>query len=322
MTPGASGGATCLVLTYDRLPMLRAAVGSALAQDAEDVEVLVIANGSPPATLEWLASVDHPRLRVLALPDNINPTAARNAGIRAATRPWVGFLDDDDLWAPDKVSRMLAAAEDAGRDWVYCGCAYVDADDVVVGGRPAPGVPDVERRLPVAYLIPGGLSGLMWNAAAVGAVLDERMTYCDDWDLALQLLRWGPPAAVDAPLVGFRQHGGAWSRGVGPLFAEYRLIAEKHADLRLGRDVARSEHARYAAGQALRAGDRHEAARYYLRAITQGDLWSVPRLLGVALPRRLQQWLRDRLLSDRRVMAAAQRWVDAVEPPSARPAGA
>jgi glycosyltransferase involved in cell wall biosynthesis len=282
--------------------------------------VLVLDNGGPPATRAWLDAVDDPRLRVVHLPDNIHPTAARNTALRAAAGTWVGFCDDDDLWAPDKARVMVEAAEAAGADWVCCGCAYVDADGVVTGGRPVPALEDLVGHLPVAYTVPGGLSGLMWRRAALPeGPIDERMAYVDDWDLALQLVRLGPPAVVDRPLLGFRQHGGAHSRDVGPLLAEYRLIAEKHADLRRGADVRRDRHHRYVGGQALRAGDRREAASHYVRAIRLGDLASIPRLAATALPPRAQERLRRGLLSDRPWMAEAQRWIDAV-PADALPA--
>jgi glycosyltransferase involved in cell wall biosynthesis len=49
---------------------------------------------------------------------NAGEPAARNAGIRAATSPWIAQLDTDDWWEPDKLARQLAAADAAGPDCV------------------------------------------------------------------------------------------------------------------------------------------------------------------------------------------------------------
>ena len=309
--------ATAVILTYNRREMLATSLAAALAQTHPDLEVLVVDNGSTDGTREWLASVHDPRLRVLTLEENVNPTVARNRALDAMTGEWVGFCDDDDLWAPTKVELMLAAAAEAGARWVYCGCVYLDPAGVVVAGRPPSPRDMLLAALPVAYTIPGGLSGVMWHKDALDGDgrLDESMTYTDDWDVALRLLQTGTPAVVSEPLVGFRQHGGSWSRRSDRQRHEYDRIAQKHAVSGDGSShLVGWRHQRYVAAEAARSGARLEAVRHYLEAIRQGDLGSVPRLLGVLLPAGMQRWLRRVVLSDIVWMAKAESWVRAVHP--------
>ena len=56
--------------------------------------------------------------------------AARNAGVAVAAAPWIALLDDDDVWASDKLSRQLAVARRHGPDTVVS-CRF----QIVVDGR-------------------------------------------------------------------------------------------------------------------------------------------------------------------------------------------
>ncbi len=80
------------------------AVESVFAQTEPRVEVIVVddcSSDSSVALLEPLLS--DPRLRILRHSGNRGIAAARNTGIRASSAEFVGLLDQDDLWLPDKI---------------------------------------------------------------------------------------------------------------------------------------------------------------------------------------------------------------------------
>src|SRR5207249_2210658 len=99
-------------------------------------EVVVVDDGSTDGTGSYLKSRSDPRLRVVTCTGG-GVSRARNAGLAAARHQWVAFLDDDDLWAPDKLDAQLAAAWD-GCGWVTVGSVDVDNDLVVRGGDRPP----------------------------------------------------------------------------------------------------------------------------------------------------------------------------------------
>lgn len=82
-------------------------VRSVLAQTHDDLEVLIVDDGSPDGSIDLCRRLEDPRLRFV-VQENRGLAGARNAGIRAARGAFVGFLDSDDLWAPTKVERHLA----------------------------------------------------------------------------------------------------------------------------------------------------------------------------------------------------------------------
>lgn len=96
-----------IIPTYNRADLVQEAVASVLAQSFRDFEVLVVDDGSTDGTEAALAPYAS-RLRLLRRESRGGVSAARNTGIKAARGEWLAFLDSDDLWLPDKLSRQLA----------------------------------------------------------------------------------------------------------------------------------------------------------------------------------------------------------------------
>jgi hypothetical protein len=110
---------------YNAEQTVASAIDSALAQTYADIEVVVVDDGSTDRTGAVAAAMGDERVRVLQQP-NRGPSAARNAGIRAAQGELVSVLDADDLWLPTYVETMVKALDGApqcafawGDAWVY-----------------------------------------------------------------------------------------------------------------------------------------------------------------------------------------------------------
>lgn len=104
---------------------------SVLAQTLEDIEIVVVDDGSeiPFGGLnksERFATVA--AIQWLALDDNGGVAAARNAGVHASKSPFVAFLDADDWWEPSKLEMQIKALQnDSAYGLVYCGvCVHAD----------------------------------------------------------------------------------------------------------------------------------------------------------------------------------------------------
>jgi glycosyltransferase involved in cell wall biosynthesis len=84
-------------------------VESLAAQTFRDFEWVCVDDCSPDETLAALEASLRGRLdvRLVRLPVNGGPAAARNAGLRVARGRFVAFLDADDLWLPDKLQRQV-----------------------------------------------------------------------------------------------------------------------------------------------------------------------------------------------------------------------
>ncbi|HEV7527166.1 MAG TPA: glycosyltransferase family 2 protein [Acidimicrobiia bacterium] len=98
-----------VIPTFGRPAFLAEAIASVLGQTFDDFECIVVDDASPePASLPA-----DPRLRLVRREQNGGPPAARNTGIDAAKGRYVAFLDDDDVWASERLSDALDAHQRA-----------------------------------------------------------------------------------------------------------------------------------------------------------------------------------------------------------------
>ena len=99
-----------VIPTRDRSRLLGLTLHSVLWQRGVVVVVVVVDDGSTDDTAQTVAGLADPRVRLVRHDTAQGVSAARNRGITEAHGRWVAFLDDDDLWAPDKLACQLQAA--------------------------------------------------------------------------------------------------------------------------------------------------------------------------------------------------------------------
>lgn len=98
--------------TYNRAGFIAEAVESVLAQTMPDWELLIVDDGSTDNTLEALVSYGKDSRIQYMYQTNQGQGAARNAALAKANGEFIGFLDSDDIWMPDKLERQIACFED------------------------------------------------------------------------------------------------------------------------------------------------------------------------------------------------------------------
>lgn len=110
--------------TRNRPRLVCQTVQTALQQTYQNLEVIVVVDGPDPETVAELAALNEPRLRVLALEENVGGSEARNTGVRAALGEWVALLDDDDVWAPEKIERQMLFAMSLDDKNAFVACRF------------------------------------------------------------------------------------------------------------------------------------------------------------------------------------------------------
>jgi len=100
-----------VVPAYRCAPFLREALDSALAQQDADVRVTVVDDASDDDVAGVVAELDDARVRYLRRDVQGGISAARNDGLRLADRPWLAFLDGDDVWPVGRTRALHEAAD-------------------------------------------------------------------------------------------------------------------------------------------------------------------------------------------------------------------
>lgn len=105
-----------IIPAYNAAPYLARAIESVLAQTERALEVIVVDDASSDDTLAVARSFTDPRVRVLQNPGNRGPSYSRNRAIEAAQGTWIALLDADDWYVPERLERLLEAAEQEQAD--------------------------------------------------------------------------------------------------------------------------------------------------------------------------------------------------------------
>jgi glycosyltransferase involved in cell wall biosynthesis len=302
-----------VIPTRNRSRLLTLTLHSVRWQRGVDLEVVVVDDGSSDDTVEMVAALADPRIRLVRHDRPQGVSAARNRGVAEAGGAWVAFLDDDDLWAPDKLARQLQAAHRTGRAWVYTGGVNVDQHLRVLEGGPPPPPERVVELLGRCNPVPVGASNVLVRAAALvsAGAFDPQLRRTEDWDLWIRLARLGPPAWVCQPLTAYRMHPASNAAAdADRMLVEAAVLAERYRI-----PVDRAAQYRRAAWTCLRAGHRGQALRHYAGAVRAGDVTSAARAVAALLhpaPKGnyLRRPFRGRDAPTRRWTTQAQVWLE------------
>ena len=98
-----------VIPVHNGLPFLRDAVQSALVQDYEDLEILVMENMSDDGTAEWLSKITDPRVRVVSQDDLVSVDRNFTDAVACATGEFLRILCADDLLRQGAVAAHVGA---------------------------------------------------------------------------------------------------------------------------------------------------------------------------------------------------------------------
>lgn len=197
-------------------------------------EVIVIDEGSSDETGPLLAALAEAHgVRVAHHDVPLGLPAARNAGLHMANSPYVAWIDDDDLTAPDRLARQHRALTERGGGWSFT--ARVDIDDElrVVGHRRCIDTDDFLGAILRINCVPTSAQGLLVErelALSVGGY-DESLQSAEDWDFCIRLAVRAAPHWIDEPLVAYRTGVASMSTDTRRMDDAIDTMVDKHANL-------------------------------------------------------------------------------------------
>lgn len=265
-----------VIPTYNHGRYLPDAIQSALGQDVEGVEVIVVDDGSTDDSPAMAARYGH-RVRYLRQ-ENQGLSAARNAGILASRGGAVAFLDADDVWRPGFLAAVTGRLKgDPGLGAVHTGFRCIDGD-----GRLLPQVEVTtvdpgrmyDRLLDGEFFVPSAVVVRRECFDQVG-LFDVALRASEDWEMWLRVARRYRFAGLASPLVHYRVHGGNMSGDPDHMLRYQQMVVASHFGAPEGppdqwpreRQRAAAAVFRYAAQGYYLRGRRDESASYLRRAL-------------------------------------------------------
>jgi GT2 family glycosyltransferase len=245
-----------VIPTYNRAYCVGGAIDSVLAQSHQNVEIILIDDGSTDNTRDFVAEKYGKDSRVkYHYQSNGGVTAARNVGLKFAQGDYIALLDSDDQWKPWKLELQLECLERlpmAGMIWtdmtavdpkgnvveerfirtMYHAYSKFEMNDLFEGVKPisefTPSIVDPGRDTRVywgdifSHMVVGSLvqtSTVLLSRKRLELVKgfnEELRPSGEDYDFHLRTCREGPVAFIDIPSIDYRV--GAADRLTGPSY--------------------------------------------------------------------------------------------------------
>lgn len=223
-----------LLTCYNHLAYLPACVDGLRAQTYTDFEVIALDDGSTDGTRDWLArqSLDLPFTTVFN-EKNLGTYATLNVGLAQATGEFIAVLNDDDLWAPEKLERQVALLDTHPRvGLVHTDGAFIDGHGDKMAGSPLGfSFPRTETGDVLLALIDA--NKIIASAALVRRqCFDELGGFNDayfgsgDWEMWYRIAEKWDIGYVDEPLTFYRVHGANASHRLDRIWKDDQRLRE------------------------------------------------------------------------------------------------
>ncbi|MBT9317524.1 glycosyltransferase [Leptothoe spongobia] len=180
---------TVAIPVYNGAKTIHATLESIIQQSFEDIEIVIIDDGSIDETVEIVRQVKDSRIRLISYP-NQGLAASRNRGIQQSQCELISFIDADDLWTPDKLSEQLSILQANPRaaiaySWTDC---IDQVDRFFRRGSYLSVEGHVYDKLLMGNFLDSGSNALFRKSvfAAVGQ-FDESLKAAEDWDMFLRI---------------------------------------------------------------------------------------------------------------------------------------
>lgn len=202
---------TVIIPSYNRERFIRATVDSALSQTYENIEIVVVDDGSTDRSREILQGYGN-RIRLLEHEgrENRGQSAAINLAMRSTSGEYVAILDSDDVWNIDKIEKQVDYLDRHPEVGIVYGNGYAIDEN---GKNLYKLIPPEHREendpsrmlLECHFNIPSNALVRRFAFDQVGE-FDETLRSSQDYDMAIRLLEVTMAAFLDEPVWYYRRH--------------------------------------------------------------------------------------------------------------------
>jgi len=260
-----------IIPTYNRSQFVCETVESVLSQTYKDFEIIVIDDGSTDGTKDVLAHYSDQIKYIYQ--QNQGVGAARNKGITEARGEYLAFIDDDDLWLPEKLEKQVEYMDNhPDVAFVSTGTYVIDVDgnDVAKWQKYESSRQTFESLVEDNFIF--NLTVLLRkNCFENVGGFDTRLAISQDYDLWLRLAKRYKFAYLDFYSAKYREHAQGISKNTDlRLKNRFAIFNKKELFGDLTRVQKRIRHAKIYykfAGEYLKGREYHKTALMYVKSL-------------------------------------------------------
>ena len=258
-----------IIPTYNRKRLLSRAVKSVLNQSYSNLECIIVDDASSDETREVINSFQDDRIIYFRHEENKGASAARNTGIKKSQGEFIAFLDDDDLWFPEKLNKQLNKIESSNCDFVMCNYKVNNQINQIQYTKNLNAFADdflyhiIRRPGPFLQCCLFQKHFLLKNLH----LFDSRATPSEDWDFFISLSALNPAVEnIDASLFQWNLSKKSQSANYQNEAAAIEYIINKHYHYILNNSSYKHLSFLYSrAGCMFFHSDQHEKCRHYFK---------------------------------------------------------
>jgi GT2 family glycosyltransferase len=263
MNPSGAPSVSIVVCVYNGERFLRAALNSTFAQTYSDFELIAVDDGSTDGSALLLANCSDPRVRYIRT-ENQGAAIALERGVRESRGEFIALLDQDDLWAPDKLAMHLDLLRRRPKiDLTFSWFRMINDAGHEIGLHSNRYEGTIDFRSLLTDFVIGASSNVVMrrNAIERAGGPDRDLPRLYDMDLCLRIAMLAPhnTIAICRDLMYYRRHQVQITRDIQSLESEWEQAFRKWqrlapADVAAAGSRARSNMNRYFACLAYEEG--------------------------------------------------------------------
>ncbi len=225
---------TVVIPVCNRENTILRAVNSVLQQTYENIEVIVVDDGSMDDTVGVVENCKDDRIQVIRLGHNHGANYARNRGIEQARGEYIAFQDSDDEWLEDKLDRQISYMIKEGlrasfSPYILCdglNRRIVPYDYLDIGYDPA----GLIERLKMGNIVGTPTLVVRKDAFSHIGLFDEKMGRLQDYEFVIRFAKVFRLGYITEPLVKAYKSEKSISADKVALLDAYMALVKKHSD--------------------------------------------------------------------------------------------
>lgn len=218
---------TIIIPLYNTEKYLNETINSVLAQSYEYWELIIVNDGSTDGSekiAETYAENDS-RISLIAKP-NSGVSETRNVGIKHAKGQFVAFLDADDIWDKENLSKKIAQLENESIDWVYSDASLIDENSRLIGEKKGDDSSILNDYLEWnKTVVPGPCSNVIVKKKCLENIkFDSAFSTAADQDFCFQLSSKYNGKRIPENLWSYRILGNSMSRNIAVMEKDHLAV--------------------------------------------------------------------------------------------------
>lgn len=232
-----------IIPVYNGSTFMQEAIDSALGQIYENIEVLVINDGSDDlGKTDAIAKSYGDQIRYF-VKENGGVATALNLGVRVMSGDYFSWLSHDDVYFPEKIETQISHLKKIGRDVaIYSDYQFIDESSNYLGHKKVPDIPPSKFATEIvcrAELVHGCSLLIPRHFFCATGFFDERLLTVQDYDLWIRMAEDFDFVHLPKVLISSRVHSGQgvrtrrelWQRECNEFYLEHlRRIFSKSTD--------------------------------------------------------------------------------------------